>query len=203
MSATKRCTKCRLEKPIAEFHLNKRTQKPRSRCKICTNQDNVARQAAQPEKATARTNAWRAANPGRASQIARDWQLRHPEQYREVARRRKYLNLDFNAMWEAQSGLCASCGILMLREGRTPESVCVDHDRACCSGPKSCGKCIRGLIHWRCNMLLGYAKDDLKVLRSAIKYLEAWEASKGRDSSDRPVKHDSPCVPASSTYGGI
>lgn len=166
------CTKCGDEKDEkADFYTDSRRGKPLSRCKICTNEDNAARAAANPEKHNARSRAWREAHPGRASEIARAWQLRHPEQFKQIVQKRRF-NIDFNAMWEAQQGLCACCNKPMLRKGREPTSACVDHDRSCCGGKKSCGKCVRGVIHRNCNLVLGYAKDDPHVLRSAIEYLE-------------------------------
>jgi hypothetical protein len=172
---TKLCANCGFEKPVTEFHPDNRTKKPRSRCKVCTNAENVARAAANPERATARTNAWRKANPGRASAISRAWQLRHPEQFKAMIQKGRY-NIDFDAMLAAQAGLCASCLKPMRSSGKEPDSVCVDHDRSCCPGKKSCGKCVRGLIHRNCNLVLGYANDDLQVLRSAVSYLEKWSA---------------------------
>lgn len=57
-------------------------------------------------------------------------------------------------------------------DGRTP--VCADHDHACCPGSHSCGKCIRGLICAKCNLVLGNAKDDVEILYAAIEYLISW-----------------------------
>ncbi len=169
----KRCSKCGHDKDETEFYRYAKSDKLRASCKVCINGANLARQAANPEKYNARTNAWRTKNPGRASAISRAWQLRHPEQFKAIVYRGRY-KIDFAAMWDAQEGKCASCHEPMLRGGKDPRSVCVDHDRACCPGGKSCGKCVRGLIHRNCNLVLGYAKDDLKVLRSAVAYLEQW-----------------------------
>lgn len=52
----------------------------------------------------------------------------------------------------------------------TGRRLSVDHDRACCSGHKSCGGCIRGLLCFACNTSLGKFKDDLGVLQNAIDY---------------------------------
>lgn len=170
----KRCTKCGEEKDESEFHKYANSTKPRARCKVCINAANNDRNKKNVVKLSEVTREWRANNPGRASEIARAWQLRNPEKYRAIAYRRKF-KIEFDDLWEAQEGLCAACGNPMLRGGVKPESVCVDHDRSCCSGQNSCGKCVRGLIHRNCNLVLGYAKDDTDVLRSAITYLENWK----------------------------
>jgi len=180
----KRCTKCGYEKDKSEFHARSGQKGLRSHCKKCINKANLARQAADPKKYNARTNTWRAKNPGRASAISRAWQLRHPKRAKAIAYRVKY-KIDFDALWQAQEGKCASCGRLMVRGGKNPDSVCVDHDKRCCSGKKSCGKCVRGLIHRNCNLVLGYAKDDLVVLRSAVDYLERWN-SQTTDRENKP-----------------
>lgn len=193
----KRCTKCGLDKDEDDFHLCRRNDptKRRAQCKVCTNKDNTARQAADPQKYNARTTAWRAKNPGRASQISRDWQLRHPKQFKAIVYRGRY-NVDFEALWQAQDGLCAVCHKPMLKEGKDPLSVCVDHDRTCCSGKKSCGKCVRGLIHRNCNLVLGYAKDDASLLRAAAAFLDEWDdrfsvhkASTGDQPPNKELTH--------------
>lgn len=51
---------------------------------------------------------------------------------------------------------CAVCG--------TSKRLCVDHDHATNE--------IRGVICHRCNLLLGKARDNVKLLKKAIAYLE-------------------------------
>lgn len=171
----KTCSKCGVPKDEeSDFYKDKRTGKSRGWCKLCTNADNIARAAADPQKHNARSKAWREANPEKWLATVRAWQARNPEKV-EAARKQvkdnKY-GIDFDALWKAQKGLCACCGGPMQPKGREMDSVCVDHDRTCCPGKKSCGKCVRGLIHWSCNLILGYAKDDPKILRYAAEYIE-------------------------------
>lgn len=164
------CTKCGFPKDESEFHLYSHTKKPRAWCKVCVNRDNVDRAARNVEKSNAKTRAWRAANPGRTTANIRAWQLRNPERHRTNVLRHRY-NVEFDAMWQAQDGLCAACHRPMILGGKNPSSACVDHDRGCCPDRKSCGKCVRGLVHWNCNLALGHAKDNISVLRSALEYL--------------------------------
>jgi len=171
----KRCSKCQVEKDESDFYVYKKTGKLWGKCKACHVSECVARDRADPQKSLARCHRWRSSNPGRASAISRAWQLRHPEKFRQSRAKIKF-SIDFDAMWVTQGGLCACCGLPMQREGKDPTAVCVDHDRSGGAGKKSCGKCVRGLIHRNCNLVLGYAKDDLKVLRAAVEYLEKWEA---------------------------
>ncbi len=51
----------------------------------------------------------------------------------------------------------------------------IDHDHKCCAGKggtrKTCGKCVRGALCYRCNMALGLLDDSEDVLAEMISYL--------------------------------
>ena len=49
----------------------------------------------------------------------------------------------------------------------------VDHDHACCPGPRSCGECVRGILCSTCNKGLGLLKDNPDLLLAAAAYLLA------------------------------
>jgi hypothetical protein len=54
-----------------------------------------------------------------------------------------------------------------------------DHDHACCPDYKqSCGECFRGVLCGRCNAALGYARDDVEILRGLAAYLTEWQRSR-------------------------
>ena len=72
---------------------------------------------------------------------------------------------EYADMLEAQGGVCAICG------GTQAKRLSVDHDHACCSGKTSCGKCVRGLLCYRCNMVLGHIHDRLDVAQGIVRYL--------------------------------
>lgn len=78
----------------------------------------------------------------------------------------------FANMLTAQKNLCAICERLLVA-GRGTH---VDHDHACCSGSKTCGKCVRGLLCDGCNHMIGKAHDDVSLLRAAANYLEKYKA---------------------------
>lgn len=80
---------------------------------------------------------------------------------------------DTGALWDAQKGLCKLCGTPMTHARLSRDGACVDHNHSCCPGRKSCGKCVRGLVHRRCNMLLGACNEDVSILRLALSYLNA------------------------------
>lgn len=64
--------------------------------------------------------------------------------------------------WEQQAGLCAACrrDLVSLANKETH----ADHDHKTGS--------FRGLLCVRCNMAIGYALDDPKILRALANYLD-------------------------------
>lgn len=80
---------------------------------------------------------------------------------RERILQKKY-GLSFNEykkIFDKQGGVCAICG-----NPPDKQLLSVDHDHGT-------GK-IRGLLCNHCNPMLGFAKDSISNLASAIKYLE-------------------------------
>ena len=102
------------------------------------------------------------------------WSKNNPEKVR-AKNRRNDLKRQYNISPErwaellsAQDNKCAICG-------GTEENVRrfhVDHDRTCCIGNSSCGKCVRALLCVRCNVALGMVNDNTNTLKLMISYLE-------------------------------
>jgi hypothetical protein len=67
---------------------------------------------------------------------------------------------EFNILLHNQNNSCKICNTIFNDE-TTP---CVDH----CHDTEN----IRGIVCHPCNKLLGFAKDDIRILKNAIKYLE-------------------------------
>lgn len=65
----------------------------------------------------------------------------------------------YDEMNRSQDGQCAICG----GENDDGRPLHVDHDHE--TGD------VRGLLCFRCNVMLGYARDDVMVLSSAAEYL--------------------------------
>jgi Autographiviridae endonuclease VII len=108
----------------------------------------------------------------------KQWRKNNPEKRRLQAKResgmdkiynqRKHLKAtygitveDYNKMFEKQKGCCAIC-----KEHQTnfKKRLSVDHNH-------KTGQ-IRQLLCYKCNSLLGYAKENKIILEEAIKYLE-------------------------------
>jgi hypothetical protein len=66
-----------------------------------------------------------------------------------------------------QAEVCALCEIAT---GAT-KYLAVDHDHACCPGPVSCGKCVRGVLCGPCNDVLALAGDRVAYFVRCIAYL--------------------------------
>jgi hypothetical protein len=76
---------------------------------------------------------------------------------------------DYEQMMEEQRGVCKICR----QPCASGRQLAIDHDHRCCpERGQSCGGCIRGLLCWRCNSILGRAEDSVLLLQSAINYLQ-------------------------------
>lgn len=86
---------------------------------------------------------------------------------RQVQRRFGLAPGDYDKLYRHQGGRCAICQ----RGKGISKRLAVDHDHACCSGPTSCGTCVRGLVCGRCNSVLAHARDDVEFFQRAQTYL--------------------------------
>ncbi len=136
----------------------------RSECKTCDLAARAARYAEDPAKHIERVKAWRRANPERLAEYMREYRRRPKRKESERAGhlRRKYgMTLEqFDAMLEAQGGVCAICGKPRPEE----RTLHVDHDH-------DTGK-IRGLLCFRCNNALGDFEEEYELFRGAADYLD-------------------------------
>lgn len=95
----------------------------------------------------------------------RKWQANRPPEERRSKSLTKYgLTIkEYQNMIEEQGGLCAMCGMKLLEGTNHP----VDHDHAL-TGRES----VRGIIHYRCNTLLGCFERNMELLRKAEIYIK-------------------------------
>ena len=85
----------------------------------------------------------------------------------EVFRKYKMTSRDYMKMLAKQGGTCIGCD--------TPPSegqrLHVDHDHTCCPEARTCGKCVRGLIHLECSVAEGLFKDNPERLLKLAQYM--------------------------------
>lgn len=65
--------------------------------------------------------------------------------------------------------VCGLCGV-------SGQELDIDHDHACCSGRRACGKCFRSFLCRSCNVGLGLFGDDPERLLAAAEYIERHRA---------------------------
>ena len=115
-----------------------------------------------PDRVAASRQRWLEANPEFYKDREAARKAQDPEKYRTRHFKARYgLTVErYNQMVAEQNGRCAICRSPPDKYGR----LFVDHDHR--SG------CIRGLLCWRCNVVLGQMKDDAVIFRAAAEYLE-------------------------------
>lgn len=100
----------------------------------------------------------------------RKWKKAHPEAKHRYMLKERYRisQTTYDRMLANQAGMCAICG--STEPGAKARHLAVDHCHE--SGD------IRGLLCISCNSGLGQFKDNLDVMRNAVRYLEAQEILK-------------------------
>jgi hypothetical protein len=104
---------------------------------------------------------WKEKNP--ENQAQKQWYQNNKNKIKNDDLKKKFdITLDeYDIMLFQQDGKCKICGI---HHTKCKKSLAVDHCH-------TTGK-VRGLLCTHCNMLLGYAQDNINTLKSAIKYLK-------------------------------
>lgn len=84
----------------------------------------------------------------------------------------------YQAMLDAQGGVCAICGKPeTTAQNGVVKELGVDHDHRCCPHQGSCGRCIRGLLCARCNAGTGNFGDTAEAVGKAYAYLLRYESA--------------------------
>ena len=95
----------------------------------------------------------------------RKWRNENTDKYKAQKLRAYNLTIEqFENMLQEQNGKCAICN----EENSNNSDLCVDHNHTT--------EIVRGLLCRRCNMGLGYFKDDIELMKSGIEYLEKYDS---------------------------
>jgi hypothetical protein len=166
-----RCTRCDLFKSVEMFPKNKETPCGYDpRCKQCRHEARRQRMGAKVEKPRAQDDNERLL---RRANTVKKYIEGNKEKLR-VNNRVWKLKTNFNMTLEQyawlllqQNSVCFLCEQAETRiDSRTGliMNLAVDHDRKCCSGIKSCGRCVRGLLCTDCNTSLGKLECKPKLV---------------------------------------
>ena len=138
--------------------VNLKKRKGYYRCLICDSAKTIAYQKKYPEKVNERQRNWRNKNPHKNAEYQRLYKYKlTPEMYKE--------------MYDKNKGCCHLCGVPDTLHKNGVSNLHIDHDHNCCSSKKTCGKCVRGLICFACNRMIGaLEKRNIKDVLFYIKY---------------------------------
>ena len=70
----------------------------------------------------------------------------------------------YSKMFNLYNGKCHSC--------KDRGATNIDHDHNCCSGQRSCGKCVRGILCSQCNTALGLLQDNKQKIKNLLQYIK-------------------------------
>ena len=168
----KRCSQCKVTKPLADFRRDKRVSTGlHSWCKVCFRAKEKVRYVVDGERIRTRNRERYRRNPETSRERERtNYHLRKTEHRNNRLARVFGLSAnDYAALLEKQNHVCAICGRpeTQLRGG-VIQNLSVDHDHGT--------DMVRGLLCSGCNMGLGHFEDSPQYLTSALTYLQYWSA---------------------------
>ena len=114
-----------------------------------------------PKKVKEWHKKWAKNNKEHVNNYLRQWRKDNPEKEKGRTLRESH-NLSYEnwlKMWEVQNGKCLICG----KKFTKPSDACVDHNHKTGN--------IRGLLCSKCNLGLGFFKDNPKLTAKATEYL--------------------------------
>lgn len=156
------CTACKSEMPATADYFETNKTRPLglgSRCKSCLSKKSAAYNKSHRESAYANNKRWRIKNERKRTLVRRGLT---PEKY--------------DAMLQAQAGVCAICETPPKGSGKN--GLFIDHNHVCCPRDKGCSKCVRGLLCQMCNHALERMESIPEWHEKAIRYLTRFALAK-------------------------
>ena len=164
------CIKCGVRKNLEEFPPRVDSKDGRRNlCRVCYRLQYRNWKKPNQERLNAANRRWYYANHERAKELGRKWGRANPKKIMDYRLRSQFgiTYEDYCQMEQRQNSRCACCRqpetVISKQAGRT-RRLHVDHDH-------KTGK-VRGLLCTRCNMAIGFLKDDPKRARLVVIYLE-------------------------------
>ena len=165
---SKDCFKCGKEKLVSDFYKDI-TKKDglSSYCAECSRKAKKVYYEQNKERLLKKQRKDRKQNPKKYKEYDKIHYKKYKKQYIERSLKKNYgLTLDdYNKMFNEQQGCCAICGI---HQSELKRALDTDHNHK--NGQ------IRQLLCNSCNRLLGHSKENIEILKLAIKYLEKHNA---------------------------
>ena|ERR1022692_284954 len=163
----KTCYKCKIEKDESEFYKdNSRHDALNPKCKLC-----VIEYQRTPEVKIKRQNYDQAPEVKERNRKREDTPERKMQSKESQIKRHEITEEFYNSIIKLQNGVCAICLLIPKLNKSGQPGFYIYHDHECCPGHYSCGKCVRGLLCHSCNTGIGFLKDSVQMLKSAISYL--------------------------------
>lgn len=176
----KQCTKCKTNKPLDQFAKNKGNKSGiHSWCKQCMSDKVLEYRGGRVFKQLVVTETHKQCriceevkpySQYSGTKRAKESYCTECKKFMGTERVLKKYGLTVDSymkMFNEQNGVCKICQ----KPEPNGKRLAVDHDHSCCSGTRSCGRCIRGLICFKCNTALGMVNDDTDILNAMIEYL--------------------------------
>jgi hypothetical protein len=91
--------------------------------------------------------------------------LRVKQRAYDLKRKYNLTSEQAEALLSQQGNTCGLCGGPMLPRGSGKLGAVIDHDHT--TGH------VRSIVHSKCNCIIGFADDSIRLLKAAVAYLEA------------------------------
>ena len=141
----KRCYACETELPVEDFHKDSsRGDGLNHRCKKCHHDERAVRNSRKLKKA----DKYLISDRSKVAQIKYSYKLSEEQFVKMMA-----------------NG-CEVCG--------SYTKLVIDHDHSCCSSIPTCGRCVRGVLCWNCNVAEGHLRGNVETVKALLNYLEKY-----------------------------
>jgi Recombination endonuclease VII len=154
-----------LDKGLCKNECGRKHRPNRRTCELCAEKEaqrGKRKYAINRDKILARQTAYYQKNAEQIKKYSKKWWLSKPKEERRLYARRKGVWTKYRLTTEQHYELLKKQNFTCPITGLSVDlSSSIDHDHNCCPGQRSCGKCVRGIIHGRINTALGaFLKPD-------------------------------------------